>query len=63
MGCSAIKDNVVIEVSYCGGCGWSIPAKKVCDAIIKKMPKSTVDCKPEESYTGVMKISLVIDKK
>ena len=46
MGCSSTKENIVIEVSYCGGCGWSVPAKKVCDAIKAKIPKSVIDCRP-----------------
>lgn len=37
MGCgsSDAKENVVIEVAYCASCGWSMIAKKVCDAIKK----------------------------
>lgn len=46
MGCSSAKENIIIEVAYCGGCGWSIPAKKVCEAIKNKLPRSTIDCRP-----------------
>jgi len=60
MGCSSTKENIVIEVSYCGGCGWSVPAKKVCDAIKAKIPKSVIDCRPLEVFTGILEINLLI---
>lgn len=49
MGCgeSSIKQNVVIEVAYCGSCGWSMTAKKVADAIKKQLPSAVIDCRPE----------------
>jgi hypothetical protein len=47
MGCGSIKENVVVEVVYCGGVGWSVPAKKVCEGIKAKMPKCLIDCRPE----------------
>ncbi len=50
----------MIEVSYCGGCGWSVPARKVCDAIKAKLPKSVIDCRPEEVFTGVLEVHLLI---
>ena len=54
MGCGNVKENIIIEVTYCGGCGWSIPAKKVCDAIKTKLPKGTIDCRPEDVFTGIL---------
>jgi predicted Rdx family selenoprotein len=47
MGCSSNKENVIIEVTYCGGCGWTLPAKRVCESIKKRLPKSVLDCRPE----------------
>ena len=48
MGCtdSQVKENVIVEISYCGGCGWTLPAKNVCDAIKKQIPSAVIDCKP-----------------
>lgn len=60
MGCESSKQNIVIEVSYCGGCGWSGPARKVCDAIKAKLPKSVIDCRPLEVFTGVLEVNLLI---
>ena len=50
-------------MAYCGGCGWSIPAKKVCDGIKTKLPLTQIDCRPEEVFTGVLEINLIVDKK
>lgn len=49
MGCSesSVKENIVIEVAYCGSCGWGLPAKKVCDAIRAQLPSAVIDCRPE----------------
>ena len=44
---SIVKDNIVIEIAYCGGCGWSLLAKKLLDSIKKKLPQSLIDCRPE----------------
>jgi hypothetical protein len=44
---NSVKENVVVEVAYCGGCGWSIPAKKMCESIKTKIPKAVIDCRPE----------------
>lgn len=38
MGCNTAKEEYVVEVVYCGGVGWSVPAKKVCEAIKDKIP-------------------------
>jgi predicted Rdx family selenoprotein len=38
MGCSNVKENVTIDISYCGGCGWSLPAKKICEEILLEIP-------------------------
>ena len=46
MGCGTVKENVIIEVSYCGGVGWTIPAKKVCEGIKNRLPMSVIDCRP-----------------
>ena len=59
MGCESTRENVIIEVSYCGGCGWTVPARKVCDAIKTKLPKSVIDCRPEEVFTGVLEVNLL----
>lgn len=32
---SSVKQNIIIEVAYCGSCGWSMAAKKLCDLIKK----------------------------
>jgi hypothetical protein len=63
MGCGSVKQNVIIEVAYCGGCGWSLPAKKVCDAIKQKLPLSVIDCRPEEVFTGVLEVNLLLENK
>ncbi len=59
MGCSSAKQNVIIEVAYCGGCGWSIPAKRVCETIKGKIPMAVIDCRPEENFTGTLVVSLI----
>ena len=48
MGCGATstKQNIIIEVTYCGGCGWTLPARRVCDAIKTRLPHSVIDCRP-----------------
>ena len=51
---------MVIEVSYCGGCGWTVPARRVCDAIKTNLPLSVIDCRPEEVFTGVLEVNLLI---
>ena len=61
MGCASFKENVIIEVAYCGGVGWSIPAKKVCESIKARLPKALIDCRPEEVFTGVMEINLLVE--
>lgn len=65
MGCSdsSAKENIIIEVAYCGSCGWSVPAKKLCDSINKELPSAVIDCRPENEYTGVMKVTLIIDRR
>lgn len=60
MGCSAAKENIVIEVTYCGGCGWTIPARKVCEAIKQRLPTAVIDCRPEEVFTGVLEVNLLV---
>ena len=61
MGCSSVnKPNVIIEVTYCGGCGWTLPARKVCDSIKQRLPHSVIDCKPEEVFTGALEIVFLI---
>lgn len=57
-----MKDKVVIDIAYCGGCGWSLLAKKLCDSTKKKIPGALIDCRPENEYTGVLKVSFVLDK-
>lgn len=59
---SSSKDKIVIDVAYCGGCGWSLLAKKLTDALKKKIPSCLIDCRPENEYTGVVKISFVLGK-
>lgn len=59
---SSSKDKIVIEIAYCGGCGWSLLAKKLTDALKKKLPSSLIDCRPENEYTGVLKINFVLGK-
>lgn len=65
MGCSesSVKENIVIEVAYCGSCGWGLPAKKVCDAIRAQLPSAVIDCRPENEFTGVLKVTLITNKK
>lgn len=65
MGCvdSSDKENVIIEVAYCGSCGWAIPAKKLCDRIKAELPKAVIDCRPENEYTGLIKATLIVDRK
>lgn len=65
MGCSesGVKENVIIEVAYCGSCGWSLPAKKVCDAIKKQLPNAVIDCRPENEFTGVLTVTLIENRK
>lgn len=60
MGCTASKQNIIIEVTYCGGCGWTVPARKVCEAIKQRLPMSVIDCRPEEVFTGVLEVNLLI---
>lgn len=60
MGCNATKQNIVIEVTYCGGCGWTIPVRKLCDAIKQQLPTSVIDCRPEQDFTGVLEVNLLI---
>lgn len=62
MGCSSVKENVVVEVVYCGGVGWSVPAKKVCEGIKAKLPKCLIDCRPEDVFTGVLEVNLLLDR-
>lgn len=62
MGCNTVKENLVVEVVYCGGVGWSVPAKKVCEGIKAKLPKCFIDCRPEEIFTGVLEINILVDK-
>lgn len=31
MGCSNVKENVTIEISYCESCGWAKIAQSVCE--------------------------------
>ena len=59
MGCGTVRENVVIEVAYCGGVGWSVPAKKVCEEIKRRIPRAVLDCRPEETVTGVLEVSLI----
>ena len=63
MGCgdSSARENVVIEVAYCGSCGWSSLAKRLCDEVKKQLPKAIIDCRPEAEYTGVVKTTLIYD--
>lgn len=49
-----VKENIVVEVVYCGGVGWSVPAKKVCEGIKAKLPMCFIDCRPEEVFTGML---------
>lgn len=63
MGCSSTSQNLVIEVTYCGGCGWTLPARKVCDAIRTRLPRSVIDCRPEEVFTGVLEVNLLVGEK
>ena len=63
MGCGTVKENIIIEVTYCGGCGWTLPARKVCEAIKNKLPTSVIDCRPEEVFTGVLEINLLVGEK
>ena len=58
MGCTGSSD-VVIEVAYCGGCGWSSTANQVAAAIKDKLPKAVIDCRPEEGYTGLLEVYLI----
>jgi len=46
MGCADSKQNIVIEVSYCGSCGWSTAAKILCEAIKERLNDAILDCKP-----------------
>ena len=59
MGCGTVKANVVIEVAYCGGVGWSLPAKKVCEEIRRRIPRAVLDCRPEDVVTGVLTVGLI----
>jgi hypothetical protein len=59
MGCNGSKQEIVIEITYCGGCGWSVPVRKVCEAIRVKLPHSLIDCKPLEEFTGVLEVHLL----
>lgn len=34
MGSSNVKENVVIDVNYCGGCGWAKIAQQVSESIL-----------------------------
>lgn len=63
MGCNTVKESLVVEVVYCGGVGWSVPAKKVCEGIKERLPKSFIDCRPEEVFTGVLEIHLLVGKQ
>ena len=40
------KSNIVIDIAYCGGCGWSLIAKQLCDSVKKKLPSAMIDCRP-----------------
>lgn len=53
----------MVEVVYCGGVGWSVPAKKVCEGIKAKLPKCFIDCRPEEVFTGVLEIHILVGKQ
>lgn len=57
-----MRENVVVEVVYCGGVGWSVPAKKVCEGIKAKLPKCLIDCRPEDVFTGVLEVNLLVDR-
>jgi hypothetical protein len=52
MGLSNSKLNMVIDVSYCGGCGWAKIAQKICESIRLEIPQAIIDCRPEDNYTG-----------
>ena len=43
--------------------GWSLPTRKVCDAIKQKIPESFINCKPEEVFTSILEIHLLIGEK
>lgn len=58
MGCTGSSD-VVVEIAYCGGCGWSSTANQVASAIRSRLPKAVIDCRPEDGYTGLLEISLI----
>ena len=61
MGCSAtVKENIIIEVTYCGGCGWTLPARRICDSIKQRLPHCVIDCRPEEVFTGVLEVNFLI---
>lgn len=62
MGLSNGKPNVIIEISYCGGCGWTKTAQKLCQAIKTQLPEAIIDCKPEDKYTGLLEASIIVDK-
>ena len=63
MGCGDSKDSsVIVEVAYCGSCGWGLIAKKVCDAIRVQLPKAVIDCRPENDFTGLIRISVMASK-
>lgn len=58
MGCGA--SDTIIDIAYCGGCGWSGLANQVAAAIRNKLPKAVIDCRPEDGYTGQLVVSLIL---
>lgn len=63
MGCSDSKQNLIIEIAYCGSCGWSMVAKKLCDNIQQRLPRAVIDCRPENSYTGTIEATIIVEKR
>ena len=62
MGAGGAKEHVIIEISYCGGCGWTKVVQQLCDSVRAQLPKATIDCRPEDKFTGVLEASLIINK-
>ena len=62
-GATGVKQNIIIDIAYCGGVGWTGIAKKLCDRIQQRLPRATIDCRPETNFTGNLEATLIIDRR